>query len=67
MCCNENMIYLGKNTIKTPITQLIGDIYNYCCSKCGKCEWSTEKERCKYKWYKYDKNSLKELLKAGEE
>ena len=67
MCCNENMIYLGKNTIKAPITQLIGDIYNYCCSKCGKYEWSTEKERCKYKWYKYDKNSLKELLKAGEE
>ena len=67
MCCNENMIYLGKNSIKAPITQVIGDTYKYCCSKCGKCEWSTEKVRCKYKWYKYDKNILKKLLKVGGE
>lgn len=27
MCCKADMIYLGKNNIKTPITQMIGDIY----------------------------------------
>ena len=43
MCCNEDMIYLGKNNIKSPITQFLGTTYNYCCSKCGRCEWSTEK------------------------
>lgn len=36
--------------------------YIYACNKCGKMEWSTEKERCKYNWYKYDKDKLKELL-----
>lgn len=62
MCCKADMIYLGKNNTKTPITQMIGDIYNYCCSKCGNCEWSTEKEKCKYKWYKIDKEKLKEII-----
>lgn len=62
MCCESDMIYLGKNAIKAPITQTIGDMFNYCCSKCGKCEWSTEKEKSKYKWYKFDKRELEELI-----
>ncbi len=62
MCCHEDMIYLGKNNMNTPITQLVGDIYNYCCSKCGNCEWSTKKEKTKYKWYKFDKNKLNRLI-----
>lgn len=61
MCCNEDMIYLGKG--KCPITVFIG-AYNYACNKCGKLEWSTEKEKCKYKWYKYDKDKLKALLES---
>lgn len=63
MCCNKDMIYLGKNSIRTPIQSLIGTTFNYCCSKCGRCEWSTEKEKCKYKWYKYDTQKLRNLLK----
>ncbi len=62
MCCHEDMIYLGKNNMNTPIRQFLGDTYNYCCSKCGSCEWSTEKEKSKYKWYKFDKNKLKRLI-----
>lgn len=62
MCCHEDMIYLGKNNMNTPITQLVGDIYNYCCSRCGSCEWSTEKEKVKYKWYKFDKDKLRRLI-----
>ena len=62
MCCKEEMIYLGKNDIRTPIQSVIGDTFNYCCSKCGRCEWSTEKEKTKYKWYKYDKERLRKLL-----
>lgn len=61
-CCNADMIYLGKNDTTVPIQSLIGDTFNYCCCKCGKCEWSTIKEKSKYKWYKFDKNKLKELL-----
>ena len=64
-CCNEDMIYLGK-TQKNQITQFLGDTYNYCCSKCGDVEWSTEKEKTKYKWYKFDKEKLKKLLKIEE-
>lgn len=30
MCCNEDMIYLGKSNFQ-PIKTLIGDTYNYCC------------------------------------
>lgn len=67
MCCNEDMIYLGKNNMKVPIYQIIGNTYNYCCSKCGNCEWFTEKERTKYKWYKFDKNKLKQLLELKDE
>lgn len=67
MCCNEDMIYLGKNNMNTPITQLVGDIYNYCCSKCGNCEWSTEKEKAKYKWYKFDKDKLRRLIGGSNE
>lgn len=62
MCCKADMIYLGRNNIHLPITQLIGNTYNFCCYKCGGCEWSTEKERSKYKWYKFDKYRLKQLI-----
>lgn len=62
MCCNADMIYLGRNDMRVPITQVIGNTYNYCCSKCGSCEWSTSKEKTKYKWYKFDKNKLKGLI-----
>lgn len=65
MCCNADMIYLGKNNIHVPITQVIGNTYNYCCSKCGNCEWSTAKEKCKYKWYKFDKEKLRKLIDTG--
>ena len=65
MCCKADMIYLGKNSIKSPITQLLGDIYNYCCHKCGCCEWTTIKEKSKYKWYKFDKEKLKKLLEEN--
>lgn len=61
-CCNANMIYLGKNNTRVPIQSLIGNTFNYCCCKCGKYEWSTIKEKSKYKWYKFDKDKLKELL-----
>ena len=59
MCCNADMIYCGKG--KSPIMIFVG-AYIYCCSKCGRIEWSTAKEKCKYKWYNYDTNKLKELL-----
>ena len=59
MCYNVDMIYCGKG--KSPIMIFAG-AYIYCCSKCGKIEWSTDKEKCKYKWYEYDKNKLRELL-----
>ncbi len=62
ICCNEDMIYLGKNNRNALIRQFIGDTYNYCCNKCGRCEWSTEKEKTKYKWYKFDKVKLKEKI-----
>ena len=62
MCCNADMIYLGRNNMRVPISQVIGDTYNYCCSKCGSCEWSTSKEKAKYKWYKFDKDKLKQLI-----
>lgn len=62
MCCNEDMIYLGKNNINSPITQYLGIHYNYCCYKCGSCEWTTIKEKSKYKWYKFDIDKLKRLL-----
>ena len=48
--------------MRVPISQAIGDTYNYGCSKCGSCEWSTLKEKTKYKWYKFDKNKLKRLI-----
>lgn len=64
MCCCEDMIYLGKG--RGPINIFIGGVYHYACNKCGKLEWSTEKEKCKYKWYKYDKDKLRKLLGVGE-
>ena len=62
MRCKSDMIHLGKNAIKAPITQTIGYMFNYCRSKRGKCEWSTEKEKSKYKWYKFDKRELEKLI-----
>lgn len=62
MCCGVDVIYLGMNNKNTPIQSYIGNVYNYCCSRCGSLEWSTKKEKCKYKWYKYDKAKLKKLL-----
>lgn len=60
-CCNADMIYLGKG--RGPINVFLGGVYNYCCTKCGRLEWSTGREHTKYVWYKYDKDKLKELLK----
>lgn len=65
MCCKADMIYLGKNNSEAQIVKVIGDIYNYCCSKCGRCEWTTIKEKSKYKWYKFDKEKLKKLLEEN--
>ena len=65
-CCNEDMIYLGKGK-NTIFSYALGELYHYCCSKCGKIEWSTEKEQCKYKWYKYDADKLKKLLGSDKE
>lgn len=64
-CCNADMIYLGKNNTMVPIHSVIGDTFNYCCCKCGRCEWSTTKEKSKYKWYKFEKDKLKKLLNLG--
>ena len=61
MCCNEDMIYLGKSNFQD-MKALIGDTYNYCCTKCGKLEWSSFKEKSKYKWYKFDSSALKNLI-----
>ena len=60
-CCNEDMIYLGKSNFQV-MKALIGDTYNYCCTKCGKLEWSSFKEKSKYKWYKYDSSALNNLI-----
>ena len=46
MCCNKDMIYLGKG--RGPIMIFVG-AYIYGCSQCGKLEWSLNKEKCKYK------------------
>lgn len=66
MCCNEDMIYLGKSS-RGLLTPYIGEIYNYCCYKCGSLEWSTFKEKTKYKWYKIDKEKLKEIIGVDNE
>lgn len=58
MCCNEDVIYLGFGRDRI-ITFALGGVYWYCCSQCGKIEWSSEKEKSKYKWYKYDKKIVK--------
>lgn len=65
MCCNENMIYLGKtnNYHKFILSFSLPIVYLYCCSECGNIEWSSYKEKTKYKWYKYDKQKLKKLIK----
>lgn len=61
MCCHADLIYLGcgRNLL---FSFALGNLYHYCCSKCGTIEWSTVKEKCKYKWYKYDIAKLRELL-----
>lgn len=42
MCCKEDLIYLGygRNTL---FSFALGNLYHYCCSKCGVIEWSTQK------------------------
>lgn len=62
MCCNKDMIYLGYST-KDILSFALDKVYNYCCSECGNLEWSSEKDKCKYKWYKYDTQKLRDLLK----
>ena len=64
MCCNEDMIYMGEGI--SPIAKIIG-AYIYCCYKCGKLEWSTEKEKTKYKWYHFKKEKLESLLKENKQ
>ena len=61
MCCKEDLIYLGygRNIL---FSFALGNLYHYCCSKCGCIEWSTQKYKCKYKWYKYDIGELRKLL-----
>ena len=63
MCCKQDMIYLGygKNTL---FSWALGSLYHYCCCKCGNIEWSTTKDKCKFKWYKYDTQELRKLLKV---
>lgn len=62
MCCNQDLIYLGANYHPNMIAIQLAPLFTYCCSSCGKLEWSTVKEKCKYKWYKYNKEKLKELI-----
>lgn len=66
MCCGDEMIYLGKNR-RGFLTPCKEGFYNYCCYKCGSLEWSTSKEKAKYKWYKIDKEKLKEILRVKDE
>ena len=60
--CNSDMIYLGSH--EGPIK--IGPVYNYVCINCHQIEWSTAKEKSKYKWYKFDKEELKKILELEE-
>lgn len=62
MCCNADKMYLGRGN--GPISVFLNGLYLTCCVKCGRIEWSTDKEKVKYKWYKH-KNLLKELQKKG--
>ena len=66
MTCKSDMIYLGlgKSTI---LNFALEKTYMYICSECGSAEWSSEKERCKYKWYKFDRDKLEELFNMKEE
>ena len=65
MCCKQDMIYLGKNYHPNVLILFERPNYIYACSKCGNLEWSFNKEKCKYKWYKYNKDKLKKLLKIN--
>lgn len=66
MCCKKDMIYLGKNYHPNVITIMGEPTYIYICEKCGALEWSTYKDKCKYRWYKYDKERLEKLVKNYE-
>ena len=59
--CKGDMIYLGigKNAI---LNFVLEKFYYYVCSECGSIEWSSVKDKCKYKWYRYDTQKLKDLL-----
>lgn len=61
MCCKADLIYLGYGR-DTLFSFALGNLYHYCCSNCGVIEWSTQKDKCKYKWYKYDTGKLRKLL-----
>lgn len=60
--CNGDLIYLGANYHPNMIAMQLASLYIYCCSMCGQLEWSLTKEKCKFKWYKCDKDKLKELV-----
>lgn len=63
--CKSDMIYLAKGNI-SPLSFALGSTYNYLCSNCGSIEWSSFKEKSKYKWYKYSKEEIQRLLKGSE-
>ena len=65
LCCNEDMIYFGKNYHPNVMVLFKKPNYIYCCYKCGKLEWSFQKEKCKYKWYKFSKEELKSIVERG--
>ena len=68
-CCNDDLIYLGKET-KNSIFKFLDGVYLYACSKCGNIEWSTDKLKVKYKWYKLDERTKNfigsKITKVGE-
>ena len=66
ICCKADRIYLGRGN-SLIFSVMLGPLYHYCCSNCGGIEWSTEKEKTKYKWYNFDRDKLKKLLKIKED
>lgn len=55
-----------EKELKLSKKQNYNDRYNYLCSNCGSIEWSSFKEKSKYKWYKYSKEEIQRLLKGSE-
>lgn len=58
--CNSDTLYLGKG--KAPLN--IGLVYTYICVTCNNIMWQTFKEKSKYKWYKFDKEKLRKMIKG---